>query len=180
MKSLSVVALLAALAVPTLAAAQDVSVSASGEISVSASASVSVSTPDPSSAISSVSSELSSALSSVSSELSSALSSESSAESSASMSSGVVNNCDDLDIATMVLTPIDAAVLAAVTSVTVFSVNDCTGLGDLATLDATALAAIGTNQIVVDALAAAGESGAEIIAYTLDGASLTVYVRDRA
>jgi hypothetical protein len=90
------------------------------------------------------------------------------------------NNCDDLDIATMNLTAIDAAALAAVTSVTVFAVDDCTGLGDLATLDATALAAIGTNQIVLDALAAAGESGAEIIAYTLDGTSLTVYVRARS
>ena len=90
------------------------------------------------------------------------------------------NNCDDLDIATMNLTAIDVAALAAVTSVTVFAVDDCTGLGDLATLDATALAAIGTNQIVLDALAAAGESGAEIIAYTLDGTSLTVYVRARS
>jgi len=74
---------------------------------------------------------------------------------------------------------IDAASLAAVTSITVFAVDDCSGLGDLATMDATALTAIGTNTMVTDALAAQGEGGAEIIAYMLDGTSLTVYVRSR-
>jgi hypothetical protein len=74
---------------------------------------------------------------------------------------------------------IDAAALAAVTNVTIFEVEDCSGLGDLASLDASALTAIETNQAVIDALAAEGESGAEVIAYTLDGTSLTVYIRDR-
>jgi hypothetical protein len=87
--------------------------------------------------------------------------------------------CDDLDIATMNVGVIDAAALAAVTSVTVFAVDDCSGLGDLATMDATALAAIGTNRMVTDALAAQGEGGAEIIAYMLEDTSLTVYVRSR-
>jgi hypothetical protein len=75
--------------------------------------------------------------------------------------------------------PIDAAALAAVTDVTVFAVDDCSGLGDLATMDQTALAAVSTNQMVTDALAAQGEGGGEVIAYMLDGTSLTVYVRNR-
>ena len=177
MKYVSLLAVVAALAVPNMAFAQDVSVSASASVSVSVSV-------DPSSEISSLSSELSSALSSVSSELSSAVSAPSSESSelssSASMSSsGVEDNCDDLDIATMNVGPIDAAALAAVTSVTVFTVDDCSGLGDLATMDATALAAVSTSQVVIDALAAQGESGGEIIAYTLEDTSLTVYVRSR-
>ena len=172
MKYVSLIAVIAALAVPNMAFAQDVSVSASASVSVSV---------DPSSVISSLSSELSSAVSSVSSELSSAASGASSEmSSSASMSSsGMEDNCDDLDIATINVGAIDAAALAAVTSVTVFTVDDCSGLGDLATMDATALAAVSTSQVVIDALAAQGESGGEIIAYTLDGTSLTVYVRSR-
>jgi hypothetical protein len=75
--------------------------------------------------------------------------------------------------------PIDAAALAAVTDVTVFAVDDYSGLGDLATMDQTALAAVSTNQMVTDALAAQGEGGGEVIAYMLDGTSLTVYVRNR-
>lgn len=178
MKYVSLLAVVAALAVPSMAAAQDVSVSASASVSVSVSV-------DPSSAVSSLSSELSSAISSASSELSSAVSagsSELSSEmsSSASMSSsGPEDNCDDLDIATMNVGPIDAAALAAVTSVTVFTVDNCSGLGDLAMMDGTALAAVSTSQVVIDALAAQGESGGEIIAYTLEDTSLTVYVRSR-
>lgn len=174
MKHLSIIALVAALAAPTIVSAQDVSVSASGEVSVSVSV-------DPSSAISSVSSELSSALSSASSELSSALSEPSSEmSSSASMSSsGMETSCDTLDASTMALIPIDATELAAVTTITVFSMEECSGLADSAALDAGALTALDTNPMVLDALAAQGESGAEIIAYKLEGTSLTVYVRDR-
>jgi len=79
----------------------------------------------------------------------------------------------------MALIPIDATALAAVTTITVFSVEECSGLADLAALDAGALTALDTNPMVLDALAAQGESGAEIIAYKLEGTSLTVYVRDR-
>lgn len=69
---------------------------------------------------------------------------------------------------------LDAAALAAVTSVTVFAVDDCSGIQA-----APDTAAIGTNQAVIDAMAAAGETGAEIVSYTLDGTSLSVYVRSR-
>jgi len=191
MKYVSIVALVAAMAMPFAAQAQDVSVSASasGEVSVSApdvssalSSAVSSVSSEVSSAVSSVSSEISSAVSSASSELSSAMSSEMSSEmsSSASMaSSGMDANCDNLDIATMNVGPIDAAALAAVTSVTIFVVDDCSGLRDLATMDATALAAVSTNMMVTDALTAQGNGGAEVIAYMLDGTSLTVYVRSR-
>ena len=181
MKYVSLIAVLAALAMPLAAQAQDVSASASASVSVSTSDMSSMSS-ELSSMISSASSELSSALSSASSELSSALSSAASSEmsSSASMSSsGMEPSCDNLDIATMNVGAIDAAALAAVTSVTVFAVDDCSGLGDLATMDATALAAIGTNKRVTDALTAQGEGGAEIVAYRLEGTSLTVYVRSR-
>jgi hypothetical protein len=89
------------------------------------------------------------------------------------------NNCADLDIAPMNLGPIDEAALAAVTDVTVFAVDDCTGLTDLAQLNAGALTALSANAAVTAALAAQGQSGAEVIAYTLDGTSLTVYVRTR-
>jgi hypothetical protein len=91
----------------------------------------------------------------------------------------MASNCDDLDIATMNVGPVDAATLAAVTSVTVFAVDDCSGLGDLATMDAAALTAVSTNAMVTDALTAQGEGGAEVIAYMLDGTSLTVYGRSR-
>ena len=186
MKKLSIIALLAALAVSS-AYAQDVTIST--EVGVD----VSVSAPDISSAVSSVVSDVSSAVSEASSEASSAvseassemasseMSSEASSEmSSASMSSsGMENNCDNLDISTMTTTGVDQAALDAVTSVTVFAVDDCSGLGDLATMDATALTMIGTNLKVTDALAMQGQAGGEIIGYLLEDKSLTVYVRSR-
>jgi hypothetical protein len=179
MKHVSIAALLTALAFSYPALAQDVSVdvSASGDISVSApdvsvstdisaSGDVSVSTPDVSA---SVDASASGDISTSSSEMSSSMSS--------SMSSGAEPSCDDLDASTIVLVPIDAAALAAVTSVTVFSVSECSSLGDLATIDGSALAAIQANAAVTAALQAEGEVGSEIVGYTLDGTSLTVYVQ---
>lgn len=192
MKNVSVVALLVGALLTTGALAQDVSVSV--DVSVSASGEVSVSV-DPSSVLSSLESEVSSAVSSASSELSSELSSASSELSSAvssasselSSSEGGGNgmsqeptNCgtgtNDLDINGMMLGPMDAAALAAVTSVTVFTVGDCSGLG---AIDGGTQATLGTHPAVVAALAAAGETGAEIVAYALDDASLTVFVKRR-
>ncbi|HVX72546.1 MAG TPA: hypothetical protein VHB19_07050 [Devosia sp.] len=72
---------------------------------------------------------------------------------------------------------IDAAALAAVTNVTVFSLTDCSGLSDLATIDPTAQAAISTNPNVVAAIAAAGYQGQQVVGYMLDGTSLTVIVK---
>lgn len=165
MKKLSLAALCAAMMLPALAMAQDVSVST--EVSVSGE--VSVSTPDVSSVLSSASSELSSE---VSSELPSI-------SSSSGMSSGEAMTCDTLDMSSMMLTPIDAAALAAVTSVTVFAVDDCSGIDGLAAIDGGTVATLQTNQMVIDALAAQGEAGGEIVAYTMSDNSLTVYVRKR-
>jgi len=89
------------------------------------------------------------------------------------------NDCDTLDISLLALTPLDEAKLAAITSVKVFTVDECAGLGDLAPLDPGALTTIESNQMVSAALTAEGESGAEIVAYSFDDTSLTVYVRDR-
>jgi hypothetical protein len=161
MKNLVVSAAFAAALLCSTAYAQDVSVSVSGEVSVSV---------DPSSTLSSVSSELSSAVSSASSELSSE---------SSSMSSGEEMSCDDLDTATMNVAMLAGADLAAVTSVTIFAVDDCTGLNDLAAIDGGAIATLTTNAMVQQALTAQGEFGGEIVAYTLSDTSLTVYVRDR-
>jgi hypothetical protein len=72
---------------------------------------------------------------------------------------------------------IDAAALAAVTNVTVFSLTDCSGLSDLATIAPTAQAAISTNPPVVAAIAAAGYQGQQVVGYMLDGTSLTVIVK---
>jgi hypothetical protein len=63
--------------------------------------------------------------------------------------------------------------------VQVFAVNDCAGLPDLATIDATAAATIGASPSVVAALQAAGETGSDIIGYTVDGTTLIVYVKHK-
>jgi len=120
--------------------------------------------------VSSASSEASSALSSASSEMSSA---------SSASSASAPQSCADLDIPTMMVLPADAAALAAVTSVTVFAVDDCTGLEGLAAMDVATATTLSARPDVVAALQAQGEVGAEIVAYNLDGTSLTVYVRKR-
>lgn len=183
MKNVSIIALLSAglfAAAAAIALAQDVSVGVSTEIS----GEVSVSTPDVSSALSSITSELSSAVSSaegeVSSQLSSVLSSAMSSEEGGGMGSQEPMNCgsgqNDLDISAMSVGMIDAASLAAVTSVSVITVADCSGL---AQIDGNAQATLAAHPAVIDALAKAGETGAEVVAYSLDGASLTVFVRMR-
>lgn len=179
----SVIALLsAAVFVAAAAIAQDVSV----DVSTSASGEVSVSTPDVSSTLSSVSSELSSAVSSVSSEVSSQLSSVSSSLSSelSSSESGMMssepmmmncgNGAEDLDVTMLAYGALDEASLAGVTSVTIVTIGECEGLS---TIDGSAQATLGAHPALVAALAAAGESGSEIVAYTLSDGSLTVYVR---
>jgi hypothetical protein len=64
-----------------------------------------------------------------------------------------------------------------VTTVTVLSTNDCSGLSDLAAIDPGAQTAISTNASVVAAIQAAGYSGAEVVGYSLEGTSLTVIVK---
>ena len=175
MKSSSVIAIIVALGMGvTTAALSQVSV----ETSVGASVEVSV---DPSAILSSVSSELSSALSSVesevsstSSELSSALSSE---EASSEMMSAEEIACSDIDQSDLLGSPMDADDLAAITSVTIFTVKDCSGL--TVAMDPNAIAGFETSQAVIDALASSGETGAQIVAYSVDGTSLTIYVESR-
>ena len=201
MKPSSVIAVVVAagLGIATAALAQSIEVSGevsaevSGEVSTSSAlsslssqvSSVSSSLSSQlSSAVSSVSSEASSALSSVSSELSSAVSSVSgeissglSSAVSSMMSSAEEVSCANLDTSTLLGTALDPATLDAVTSVTIFVVTDCTGLTFV--MDGAAIAQFQTNQKVIDALAATGQTGAEVVAYALDGTSLTVYVRAR-
>jgi len=74
---------------------------------------------------------------------------------------------------------IDATALAAVTTVTVLSTSDCSGLTDLAAMDPGAQAAISANASVAAAITAAGYSGAEVVGYALDGSSLTVIVKTK-
>jgi hypothetical protein len=162
------------------AGAQDASASVSA--SVSASASVSEPSSTVSSALSSASSDLSSAVSSASSELSSTSSEVSSNLSSASSdaSSSLANiSCDTLNPSTIATIAIDPTALAAVTDVQVFALGDCAGLPDLAAMDAGATASIGTSPAVATALQAAGETGADIVGYTVEGATLIVYVKHR-
>ncbi len=176
MKYLSLVAVAALLAYTTSAIAQDVSAS------VSASASVGDTSSAVSSALSSASSDVSSALSSASSELSSASSEVggglSSASSAASSLAGV--SCDTLNTQTIATTAIDPSVLAAITSVQIFALTNCAGMSDLATIDAGAAATIGATPAVASALQAAGETGADIAGYTVEGTTLVVYVKHRA
>jgi len=66
-----------------------------------------------------------------------------------------------------------------VTSVDVFSVTDCSGLTDLATLDASASAALAANPNVAASLQAQGMTNGDIVGYSIDGSSLVVYVRNK-
>jgi hypothetical protein len=93
------------------------------------------------------------------------------------MSSAEEVTCADIDTTALLGSALDVATLEAITSVTVFVVTDCSGL--TVTMDAAAIAQFETSEIVIDALAASGQAGAEVVAYSLDGTSLTVYVRSR-
>lgn len=192
MKHITVLALLSAMLLSTAAIAQvstttnaggtvggtvdastpagTVGASTSTEVSAQVSTEVGNSSSSP---VSSVSSEVSSALSGESSMLSSELSSMS----DGSMSSGMQMDCDTFDPSVVATTAMDAAMLAAVTNVTVFAVDGCTGLPDLAGMDAGTNTALAANVMVTDALARAGESGADIIGYSVEDTSLVVYVR---
>lgn len=163
MQSNSLIALLiASLAVGTPALAQDVSASASTSTSVSASASL----PDVSASASTSISASASASTPID---------ESSSSASASGAAGA--SCDTLDTSSIVTGAVDPAALVAVSSVTVFALNDCTSVSDLAAIDAGASAELVSNPNVAAALQAQGYSGAEIVGYALDGSSLTVYVK---
>jgi hypothetical protein len=169
MKSTSVIAGVVAigLLIGTAAVAQ-VSVDASAGLSAQVSTEVS-------SPLSGVSSQVSSALTSASGEVSSALNSSSSMNASSMMMDE--QGCTDVGTLMTGTMAMDAAALAAVTSVSVVSVDDCSGLPET---DAGTNAEIAANPLVVDAFAASGQVGAEVVAYTLDGTSLTVYVRSRS
>jgi hypothetical protein len=171
MKNTSVMAgiLAIGLLVGTAALAQ-----VSVETSVGIGGSAEVSAP----AVSSALGDASSAVSNVSSQMSSALDSSNSSQSSMNSSQSSMTdeqNCSDLASNTGVGSTMDADMLAAVTSVTVLSVGDCSGLPE-ATAAGT-YAQVAANPLVVEALAANGQDDGEIVAYTIDGTSLTLYVR---
>lgn len=101
--------------------------------------------------------------------------SASSGEASAASSGG--GGCTDIQNGNVTTSAIDTAALAAVTTVTVFGVDDCTGLGNLTALDSGAQAALAANPDVTAALQQQGYSGGQIIGYALDGSTLVVYVK---
>lgn len=161
MKSLSVIAALALVAAcSSQVLAQDASVSAG----VSAEVSASVGVSEPSNPASGASSEISSVLN---------------GGSSAATSEAGKVSCDTLDTHKIVTTPIDPSALAAVTSVQIFALNDCAGMADLAAIDAGAAATIGASPAVTAALQAAGETGADIAGYSVEGTTLVVYVKQK-
>lgn len=104
---------------------------------------------------------------------SSAVTSASTAASGASTASQA---CDQVNSAGMSMGAIDATALASVSDVTVLTVNDCSGLPE-GTLDAGAAAALAGNSAVSAAIDAAGYQGQQVVGYSLDGTSLTVYVK---
>jgi hypothetical protein len=160
------------LLVGTAALAQ-VSVETGTSIGIEGSAQVS--TPAVSSALGEVGGAVSNASSQMSSALDSSNSSQSPMNNSSQSSMTDEQNCSELASSTGVGSAMDADVLAAVTSVTVLSVGDCSGLPE-ATAAGT-YAQVAANPLVVEALAANGQDDGEIVAYTIDGTSLTVYVR---
>jgi len=196
MRSISIAALIAALTVSTFALGAGVSTNvggtanstisaaagngstnattaASGDLNAAASASAggigaSASTSvDASGGVSGQVSEPSSLPSGVSSVSSSLLSGGSSLDPSMA--------CEQANTTGVSLGAIDAAALAAVTTVAVFSVGDCAGL-PAGTLEPGASAALAGNTKVAEALKASGYSG-QVLGYRLEGTSLTVYVK---
>jgi hypothetical protein len=86
-------------------------------------------------------------------------------------------SCSDVDSTSVSTGAVDAASLAAVTQITVFSTVDCSSFGNLGAMDAAAQATLGGNEMVTKAIADAGYQGQQIVGYMLDGTSLTVYVK---
>jgi len=168
MKTLAMFSALAVIACSAPSIAQDVSVGAS----VSASAEVSVSVPplEPSSQLSSASGELSSAEGQLSSMSSSEMSSEMSSSMMSSMACGTGEG--QLDTAKLGTTT-DAAALSAVTSVMVIELGDCE---NLAPMDTTTATGINDLPLVQSALRANGKSGIDVVAYSLEDTTLTIYV----
>ncbi|MEO8757624.1 MAG: hypothetical protein ABI398_07715 [Devosia sp.] len=82
-------------------------------------------------------------------------------------------DCANTQIGTAAL---DTAALATVTDVTVFKLTDCASVPTVGAIDGSATAALQANAAVQAAITASGETGAQIVGYMMDGASLTVYV----
>jgi len=85
--------------------------------------------------------------------------------------------CDNNDLGTISTGAVDSAALAAVKTVTVLTVDNCNGAGNMAALDGSAVASLSSNPAVTAALTANGYAGTQIVGYMMDGGSLTVYVR---
>ena len=97
--------------------------------------------------------------------------------SGAASASGENATCGTVSAGNIGTGPIDATMLAGVTSVTVFSTDDCSGIAGLNTLDAGAGASLAGNAAVTKAITDAGYTNAQIAGYVADGTSLTIYVK---
>src|SRR3569833_298831 len=84
-------------------------------------------------------------------------------------------SCGDVATTTNTTGTLDASVLAKVTSITVFSSDDCTG--SPTSIESGAQTSLSSSAAVTKAIAAAGYQGQTIDGYALDGTSLTVYVK---
>ena len=101
----------------------------------------------------------------------------SSAANASASASGENATCGTVSAGNIGTGPMDSAVLAGVTTITVFSTSDCSGLAGLNTLDAGTGAELAANASVAKAITDAGYTGQQIAGYTVDGTSLTVYVK---
>ena len=97
--------------------------------------------------------------------------SSSSAFSSSSSEAGT--DCSGIDKSGSGTGPLDSRALSGLTSVNVVALSDCSGL----TLDQGSGAALQGNADVATAIKKAGYAGQDIIGYTMHDASLTVYVK---
>ena len=198
MRSISIAALIAALTVSTFALGAGVSTNVGGTANSATSAAAGNGSTNATTA---ASGDLNAAASASAGGLGAAASASTSVDASGSVSGGVSEPsslpsgtssisssllaggssldpsmaCEQANATGVSLGAIDAAALAAVTSVAVFSVGDCAGL-PAGTLEPGASAALAGNAKVSEALKASGYSG-QILGYRLEGTSLTVYVK---
>lgn len=198
MKLISTIALLAALAVTPILAqstavstgvdvgggasveAGGVSVNTSASAGADANASAGSGTSTSSSNADGTTSSIGSTTSSVSSQLTSDASGLSSSQEPVGPNGMTADQmCASINSSNLGIAAIDAAALDAVTSVTVLSTSDCSGLTGVAGAGADIQSSLRSNATVAAALQAQGDVSTEIVGYVLDGTSLTVFVRNK-
>ena len=100
---------------------------------------------------------------------------QSSSSAAGNATAAAQKSCGDVATTTNTTGTLDAAALAGVTSITVFSSDDCAG--SPTSIDSGAQTSLSSSDAVTKAIADAGYQGQAIIGYSLDGTSLTVYVK---